>query len=124
MDKTIKEAQENGYVATMLGRKRPLPDINSPNQGLRGFAERTAINTKVQGTAADMIKIAMINIYCKLYTVNCKLILQVHDELVFEVQENEIETIKKIVQEEMEKAIPLDVPVVVDIGAGDSWGKS
>ena len=124
IDKTIKEAKENGYVKTMLGRIRPLPDINSPNYGLRSFAERTAINTPVQGTAADMIKVAMININSKLKSQKSKLILQVHDELVFECPENEVAKVKKIVEEEMVSAIPLTVPVKIDIGVGKSWAEA
>lgn len=124
IDKTIKEAHENGYVTTLLGRKRPLPDINSPNYGLRSFAERTAINTPVQGTAADMIKVAMGRINSKFKTQNSKLLLQVHDELVFECPKDEVETVKKMVEEEMVKAMPLNVPVKVDIHFGKSWAEA
>lgn len=124
IDKTIKEAKENGFVTTLLGRKRPLPDINSPNYGLRSFAERTAINTPVQGTAADMIKVAMININSKVKSQNSKLILQVHDELVFEVPQEAVENIKQIVKEGMEKALPLSIPVKITIGAGPSWAET
>ena len=123
MDKTIKAAGENGYVTTMLGRKRPLPDINSPNYGIKSFTERTAINTPVQGTAADMIKIAMVRLNLKLKTKNVKLILQVHDELVFECPRAEAAQIKKIIEEEMVKALPLVVPIKVDISVGESWRK-
>ena len=123
MDKTIKEARKNGYVTTMLGRKRPLPDINSPNYGIKSFTERTAINTPVQGTAADMIKIAMVKLNLKLKTKNVKLILQVHDELVFECPRAGAAQIKKIIGEEMVKALPLVVPIKVDIGVGESWCK-
>lgn len=123
IDKTIKDAKEKGFSETMMGRKRPLPDINSPNQGLRSFAERTAINTPVQGSAADMIKIAMIKIYSKLklQTSKCQMILQVHDELVFEVPETEVEVTKKIIEEEMRTALNLSVPIKIDIGVGSSW---
>ncbi|MBU0502116.1 MAG: DNA polymerase I [bacterium] len=123
MDKTIEEARANGFVTTMLGRKRPLPDINSPNYGIKSFAERTAINTPVQGTAADMIKVAMVKTSEKLRAMGCegKMILQVHDELVFECPKNEIEKIKKIIEEEMVAALKLSVPVKVDIGVGESW---
>jgi len=126
MDKTIKEAHETGRVTTMLGRIRPLPEINSPNYGQRSFAERTAINTPVQGTAADMIKIAMINIFRKLQMSNykCQMILQVHDELVFECPEAEVKKVKKLAAEEMIKALPLTVPIKVDIGIGDSWAEA
>ena len=123
IDRTIKEAKENEYVTTLLGRKRPLPDINSPHGGLRAAAERIAINTPVQGSAADMIKVAMVNVNNKLQKTNykCKLILQVHDELVFECPKEEAESVKKIVEAEMEKALPLKVPVKVDIGIGKNW---
>lgn len=121
IEKTIKDAEEKGYVETMLGRKRPLPDINSPNQSLKSFAERTAINTPVQGTAADLIKVAMTNLYSHLTPFSSRLILQVHDELVIEAKDSELEEIKKMVQTEMENAIPLDVKAKVDIGVGESW---
>jgi DNA polymerase-1 len=137
IDKTIKEAKENGYVLTMLGRKRPLPDINSPNYGLRSFAERTAINTPVQGTAADMIKVAMINIISALRTCPPKpegrrrvthplalMILQVHDELVFEVAKEAVDKAGKIIKEGMEKALTLSIPVKIDIGTGASWSEA
>ena len=126
MEKTIAEAKENEYVTTLLGRKRPMPDINSPHGGLRAAAERMAINTPVQGTAADMIKAAMVKINSQLTTHNLqsKMILQVHDELVFECPEGEAETIKKIVEKEMIDAIPLKVPVKVDIGIGKNWAEA
>ncbi|MEE8638100.1 MAG: DNA polymerase I [Candidatus Margulisiibacteriota bacterium] len=126
IDKTIQEAKENGYVTTLLGRKRPLPDINSPHFGMRAFAERTAINTPVQGSAADMIKVAMVNIFKKLRISNFELrmILQVHDELVFECPKEEAEKIKEIVEEEMVKAILLKVPVKVDVGVGGNWAEA
>jgi len=121
MDQTIKGAEENGFVTTMLGRKRPLPDINSPNHGIKAFAERTAINMPVQGTAADMIKIAMIKIFPHLTAHSSKLILQVHDELVLECPKSEVEEIKKIIEAEMIAALKLSVPIKVDIGVGGSW---
>jgi DNA polymerase-1 len=128
IEQTIKEAKENEYVTTLLGRKRPMPDINSPHGGLRAAAERMAINTPVQGTAADMIKIAMVRIYSRFHTLKCvetsKLILQVHDELVFECPKDEVEKIKKIVEEEMVNAVPLKVPVKVDIGVGANWAET
>lgn len=123
-DNTIKQARENGYVETLLGRRRPLPDINNPNQNLRSFAERTAINTPVQGSAADMIKLAMVNIAPQLATRDTRLILQVHDELVFECPKEEVEDIQLIIREEMEKALPLKVPVKVDLGTGPNWAEA
>ncbi|MFH1541994.1 MAG: DNA polymerase I [bacterium] len=123
MDDTIAAARKNGFVTTLLGRKRNMIDINSPNMGQRQFAERTAINTPVQGTAADMIKIAMVRLR-QGFGGHVKMILQVHDELVFECPQSEVEKVKKIIQEEMVNAIKLDVPVKVDIGVGDSWGEA
>ncbi|MBI5701677.1 DNA polymerase I [Candidatus Saganbacteria bacterium] len=126
IEKTIKDAKDTGFVTTMLGRKRPLPDINSPNQGMRGFAERTAINTPVQGTAADMIKLAMVNIHrkCQMSSVKCQMILQVHDELVFEVPNSEVDKVKKIIQDEMQNALKLSVPLKIDIGVGENWAEA
>jgi len=126
IDKVIADAKETGYVCTMLGRKRPMPDINSPNYGLKSFAERTAINTPVQGTAADIIKVAMINISNELKKkkLKTKMILQVHDELVFEVPKDELDEVKKLVKKEMEGAVKINVPVVVNIGVGKSWAEA
>ncbi len=121
--KLVEQAREDEYVTTLLGRKRPLPDINSPHGGLRAAAERMAINTPVQGSAADMIKVAMVAVCARLKSekLAAKLILQVHDELVLEVPEAELEEVKKIVVEEMENALRLSVPVKVDVGSGANW---
>ncbi len=124
MDEIVQFARANGYVQTMLGRKRELRDINSRNGLIRSGAERIAINTPVQGTAADMIKMAMINIHNDFQKkkVKSKMILQVHDELVFDVYKPELEKIKKIVESGMRTAIPnLTVPIVVSMGEGDNW---
>jgi DNA polymerase-1 len=123
LDRTIKEAKENGYVTTLLGRKRPLADINSPHGGLQAAAERMAINAPVQGTAADLIKIAMVNVNSKLKSQKskCRLILQVHDELLFECPKEEVDAVKQVVKEEMEKALSLTVPVKVTVGSGADW---
>jgi DNA polymerase-1 len=126
MSDTIHFAQENGFVETLLGRRRYLRDINSKNFTVRGFAERNAINAPIQGSAADMIKVAMINIHremrnSKFEIRNSKLILQVHDELLFDVHKSEIEVMKKLVKEQMEAAMPLDVPVLAEVGVGDNW---
>ncbi len=123
MDDTITYCRENGYVKTMLGRKRFIPDINSSNQTVVGFAERNAINAPIQGSAADMIKLAMININQKLSQLNSrtKMILQVHDELLFDVPLSELEEIKPIIIQEMEIAMPLKVPVVAEAGNGNNW---
>ena len=113
-------------METLCGRRRPVPEINSTTSFMREGAERVAINMPIQGTSADMIKIAMINIHNDLIDkkMKSKMIIQVHDELVFETAEDELESLKLIVTERMEKAIGLNVPVVVDIGWGENWGKA
>jgi len=123
MDKTIESARRNGYVETMMKRRRYLRDITSGNATVRSFAERNAINAPIQGTAADMIKIAMINIFNEMERLQLKsrMILQVHDELVFDVHKDETETIKPIITRGMQNAIPLDVPVLVDMNTGKDW---
>lgn len=123
MDGSIESARKNGYVETILGRKRYLRDINSANAVVRGFAERNAINAPIQGSAADMIKVAMINIHKTLTDMNLKskMILQVHDELVFDVAIEELEIIKPIIREKMVNAIQMNVPIEVEIGAGKNW---
>ncbi|RKS95180.1 DNA polymerase I [Flavobacterium limicola] len=119
----IDFARENGYVQTILGRRRYLKDINSQNAIVRGGAERNAVNAPIQGSAADIIKIAMINIHEKLTSENwkSKMLLQVHDELVFDVHNDELEKIKPMIKYEMEHAFKLDVPLDVDLGAGKDW---
>ncbi|WP_348813251.1 DNA polymerase I [Flavobacterium maritimum] len=119
----IESARENGFVQTILGRRRYLKDINSANAVVRGAAERNAVNAPIQGSAADIIKIAMINIHKKLTSENwkSKMLLQVHDELVFDVHNSELEKIKPIIKYEMENAFKLDVPLDVDLGAGKDW---
>ncbi len=123
MDESIKKARENGYVTTMFGRRRYLRDIHSRNQVVRGNAERNAINAPIQGTAADIIKIAMIRIHNKLEQgkFGSKMILQVHDELIFEVPEAELDELKNMVLEEMSGAAKLDIPLKVDWGTGKNW---
>lgn len=123
MDSLIESARKNGYTTTLYGRKRWLPDIHSANGNVRANAERIAINTPIQGTAADMIKIAMINIFQKLkkHHLKTKMLLQIHDELLFEVPLNELEGVKNIVEKEMQNALKLKVPVVVNIGTGKNW---
>ena len=123
IDATLEEARREGKVKTLFGRVRPIPDINSKNSNLRGFAERTAVNTPLQGTAADLIKIAMIRIDAALseHGMKSRMTLQVHDELVFEVPEAEIEAMKTLVREQMEKVHPLAVPLLVEIGVGPNW---
>lgn len=123
IDKTLEEARRELKVKTLFGRVRPIPDINSKNSNQRGFAERTAVNTPLQGTAADLIKIAMIRIDESLRErgLKSRMTLQVHDELVFEVPESEIDVMKSLVREHMEKAHPLEVPLLVEIGVGANW---
>jgi DNA polymerase-1 len=123
IERLLEETRSTQQVRTLFGRVRPIPDIQSRNPNLRGFAERTAVNTPLQGTAADMIKIAMIRIDQKLRTreLQTKMILQVHDELLFDVPEDEIETVRALVKEEMENVIQLKVPIVADVGIGKNW---
>jgi DNA polymerase-1 len=121
IDTTIETARKNGFVTTLFNRLRYLPEINSKNFQVRQFAERTAINTPIQGTAADMIKIAMIHIYDKIKNWKSKMVLQVHDELVFDAHKSELNELKELVKYEMEAAVKLKVPVTVDIGVGPNW---
>jgi DNA polymerase-1 len=123
IDQSIEKARKRGYIETVLKRKRYLPDINSKNATVRGYAERNAINAPIQGSAADIIKLAMIAIHKRFTELNLKstMILQVHDELNFNVVGGEEDLVKEIVVEEMEKAQSLSVPLVVDIGWGDNW---
>ncbi|MGA8853905.1 MAG: DNA polymerase, partial [Christiangramia sp.] len=119
----VEFAREHGYVSTVLGRRRYLKDINSRNQVVRGAAERNAVNAPIQGSAADIIKIAMINIHRKLKEENykTKMLLQVHDELVFDVHKDELEKVQKMIKSEMENAYKLEVPLDVDLGIGENW---
>ncbi len=123
MDKVVNDARDNGYVSTILGRKRYLRDINSRNAVMRGFAERNAINAPIQGTAADIIKVAMINIdaWMQKEKVQSKMIMQVHDELVFDVPKNEVELMKSKIDELMKNALPIAVPMEVGMGVGANW---
>ena len=123
IDKTLEEARRDLKVKTLHGRIRPIPDINSKNSNQRGFAERTAVNTPLQGTAADLIKVAMIRIDAALQErkLKSRMTLQVHDELVFEVPEEEVETIQSLVREQMERVHTLAVPLLVEMGTGPNW---
>ncbi|HEX7413687.1 MAG TPA: DNA polymerase I [Bacteroidia bacterium] len=123
MDEQVNFAKKHGYVQTLLGRKRWLRDITSNNAVVRGYAERNAINAPIQGSAADMIKVAMISIQQELkkQAFKSKMILQVHDELVFDVEKTELETIKPLIETHMKNALPLDVPVEVSMGMGTNW---
>lgn len=123
MDNSVRFAQEKGYAETLMGRRRYLKNINSSNRVVRQFEERVAINMPIQGTAADMIKLAMINIHNELKKrkTKTKMILQVHDELLFDAHKDEIDKLLPIIKKLMENALPLKVPVVVDAGIGDNW---
>ncbi len=123
IDRTLEQARRDQKVATLFGRVRPIPDIHSKNFNLRGFAERTAVNTPLQGTAADLIKLAMIRIDADLRErgLRSKMLLQVHDELVFEVPDDEVDTMKRLVIERMEHVHELKVPLKVDLGIGPNW---
>jgi DNA polymerase-1 len=123
IDRTLDEARREQKVKTLFGRVRPIPDIHSKNYNLRGFAERTAVNTPLQGTAADLIKIAMIRIDAELRErgLRSRMLLQVHDELVFEVPEDEVDTMKRLVTERMENVHALKVPLKVEVGVGKNW---
>ena len=123
MDNVIESATENGYVTTILNRRRYIPEINASNFMMRNAGKRAAMNAPIQGSAADIIKVAMVNVYKKLEEKNLKskLILQVHDELIVETVEEEIEVVKKIVRDEMENAVIMDVNLDVDLNVGKSW---
>ena len=123
MNDTMNFARENGYVCTLMGRRRYLRDINSANATVRGFAERNAINAPIQGSAADMIKIAMINIHreFKALKLDSRMTMQVHDELVFDVPNYEIEKVKPIITELMKHAIKTEVPILAEVGVGQNW---
>ncbi len=123
IDRTLEETRRDQRVKTLFGRVRPIPDINSKNANSRGFAERTAVNTPLQGTAADLIKLAMIQIDAELTKRNLKsrMLLQVHDDLLFEVPEPEVETMRELVRDKMENVHKLKVPLVVDLGVGPNW---
>jgi len=126
IDATIAEAKAKGFVTTLFGRRRFIPELASSTAGVRGFGERTAVNTPIQGTAADLIKLAMIRIHCRLAreALRAKMILQVHDELVFEAPDEELEALKCLVREEMEGVLKLAVPIKVDMAAGKNWDEA
>ena len=123
MQKSIDVAKEQGYVETMMNRRRYLPEIRSDNRQIREFAERTAINTPIQGSAADLIKKAMIEVqeYIEKKDLEVSMLLQVHDELVFEVKADQADKFQGKIKEIMEGAVKLKVPVIVDCGIGDNW---
>jgi len=121
--KQIDFARENGYVETILGRRRYLKNINSRNAVVRSADERNAVNAPIQGSAADIIKIAMIRLQeiFKKEKFKSKMLLQVHDELVFDVHKDEMETVKPIIKDEMERAYSMTIPLIVDLGEGQNW---
>jgi DNA polymerase-1 len=123
MEEIVEEAKVKGYVETLYKRRRYLPEINSKNFNLRSFAERTAINSPIQGSAADILKLAMIEMdkQLKLSGLKARMLLQVHDELVFEVANSEVKTLDKLVKKVMERAVKLTVPLIVDSYWGNTW---
>ncbi|HYW41455.1 MAG TPA: DNA polymerase I [Bryobacteraceae bacterium] len=123
LDETVAQVRQTGVTRTLFGRERPIPDINSRNPNARGFAERTAVNSPLQGTAADLIKLAMVRIDAAFQkeALQSAMLLQVHDELVFECPPGEIDTVSRLVKHEMESARAFDVPLLVDVGTGDNW---
>jgi DNA polymerase-1 len=125
LDETKEKARKDGYVETLLGRRRYIPDINSANRQVREGAERMAINMPVQGTSADIIKVAMINLYREMakQRLESKMLLQVHDELVFEVPDGEMDLMRKLATGVMDSAVALNVPLKVDTKVGKNWGE-
>jgi DNA polymerase-1 len=123
IERTIEQAGRDGYVTTLLGRRRPVPEIRASNRQTRSLGERLAVNSVMQGTAADVIKVAMIRIHDRLRDEGrgARLVLQVHDELLLEAPETEVSAVKELVREEMCNAYPLEPPLAVDVGAGDDW---
>jgi DNA polymerase-1 len=125
IDRTLAEGRERGYVSTLLGRRRYLPDLRSNNPVARNAAERMAMNAPVQGTASDMIKIAMVRVQAALdaQRLRARMLLQVHDELLFEAPPAEVEAVEALARSIMEAALPLAVPVVVDVKSGADWSE-
>ena len=123
MEKTIEDAKKNGFVTTLYGRRRRLPELSSSNGNLRAFGERAARNAPIQGTAADIIKLAMIRVFERLKTdvANAKLILQVHDELIVECDEGDAEKVCRLLENEMENAVNLAVRLTADAHSGKTW---
>jgi DNA polymerase-1 len=123
MEKSIEKAREKGYTETLFGRRCQLPDINSRNAVVRGYAERNAINSPIQGTAADIIKMAMVSIHRRLKEegLQAQMIMQVHDELNFNVPEHEVDRVREIVVSEMQNAVHLSIPLIAECGVGKNW---
>jgi DNA polymerase-1 len=126
MERTIEQATEDGYVTTLFGRRRRVPELRARRWETRSLGERLAVNTVIQGTAADIIKVAMVRIHRRLRAEGrgAQLVLQVHDELLLEVPEREVAAVKELVRAEMCGAYPLDPPLEVDVGAGDDWNEA
>jgi len=122
-EQTIASARELGYVQTLLGRRRYMPEIHSSNYNYRQFAERAAVNMPIQGTAADLMKIAMIHVDQALAGASSKMLLQVHDELLFEVPPADVQSLAELVRTKMEDAYPMGVPLKVDVKAGSNWAE-
>ena len=122
IDRTLEEARRSGVVKTMYGRRRLVPELNSRNGQMRSAAERVAVNLPIQGTAADIMKRAMIDVHAALASYpDARMILTVHDELLFEVPEDRAEEVAQVVRDQMQAAAPLDVPLTVDVGIGENW---
>jgi DNA polymerase-1 len=123
LDKTVKEAKNNGYTQTIFKRRRYIPELNSSNHNLQKFGERTAMNAPIQGSAADVIKIAMIDVYNKIeeLSLKSKMVAQVHDELIIDTTPDELEIVKKMIKETMEKAVSLNVLLEADVEVGKTW---
>ena len=123
MDETVRRAKEEGYITTILGRRRFIPEMQSSNYNLRSFGERAAMNMPLQGSAADIIKIAMIRVADRLKAekLSAKMVLQVHDELLLDSPESELDRAAKILKEEMESALKLNVPLIAEVSVGRSW---
>ena len=123
MDENVNKAKEDGYVTTILGRKRHIPEIRSQNYNIRSFGERAAMNMPLQGSSADIIKVAMLRVDRRLKKegLRSKMVLQVHDELVLDVPEAELEIVSAMLKEEMERAIELRVPLIAEVSTGKSW---
>ena len=124
IDKTVEGARADGFVTTMLGRKRPVPEINAKNQAVRQYAERAAVNTVVQGSAADLMKLAMIAVHGRIREgYDLKMLVQVHDELLFEVAESAADEVGRMIEEQMTDSMELSVPLRVDVKTGNNWAE-
>ncbi|MGQ9498428.1 MAG: DNA polymerase, partial [Desulfotomaculales bacterium] len=123
IEQTIRDEREQGYVTTLFNRRRYLPELFNPNRATRAFGERAAVNTRIQGSAADIIKLAMVNLHRQLVDRQMKtqMVLQVHDELIFDVPRKEFHEVAALVKREMEGAVRLNVPLLVELKAGSNW---